>query len=280
MTDNIPPRLSALLSSFDVFFFDQYGVLHDGVKPYPGAIATLAHLRGRGARVIVLSNSGRSGEENAVRMARIGIPRDLYDRLVTSGDAAASALRRGDMAVRPGETRCLTIAGVDAEGFGEELGLIATRDAAEADLVVIAGSQADRIAMDAYEAVLRPAAARHVPCLCTNPDKLMLTPNGLKPAAGSIARLYEQMGGTVTYFGKPHPAIYRQAAIEAGDPSPARVLCVGDSVEHDIVGAHGFGAMALLLRTGIHADLPEAELARECGRHGVVPDAVLPALAF
>lgn len=280
MPDALPPRLASLLAPFDVFFVDQYGVLHDGVRPYPGALAMLAHLKERGARVIVLSNSGRSGTENAARMAGIGVPPGLYERMVTSGDAAAAALRDGEIAVEPGTTRCLTIAGPNAAGFGGDLGLVATEDAAEADLVVIAGSQADRIAMETYQARLRPAAERGVPCLCTNPDRLMLTPAGLRPSAGSIARLYEQMGGKVSWFGKPHPAIYRQASAQVGDPDPAGILCIGDSIEHDVAGAHGFGAKVLLLRTGIHADAPEADVARECARHGVLPDAVLPGLAF
>ena len=56
-----------------------------------------------------------------------------------------------------------------------------------------------------------------LPALCCNPDKLMLTPQGLMPAPGAIAALYEELGGTVSWIGKPYPAIYREAARRIGD---------------------------------------------------------------
>ena len=99
------------------------------------------------------------------------------------------------------------------------------------------------------------------------------------PHAGAIARLYEANGGNVVWIGKPFPMMYAHAARLAGDIAPASVLCVGDSVEHDIVGARRFGAAAALVRTGILARASEAELARECAAHGVVPDFVLADLA-
>ena len=51
-------RLSALADSFDLFMIDQFGVLHDGVSPYLGAIECLASLKARGKGVVLLSNSG------------------------------------------------------------------------------------------------------------------------------------------------------------------------------------------------------------------------------
>ena len=100
----------------------------------------------------------------------------------------------------------------------------------------------------------------------------MLTPTGTAFGAGAIAQLYESLGGAVTWIGKPYPAIYQFAAARIGAPAAASVLCVGDSVEHDIVGARRFGAAAALLRTGVLARLSEPDLAAELAKHGVVPD--------
>jgi ribonucleotide monophosphatase NagD (HAD superfamily) len=85
-------------SAFPVIFIDQFGVLHDGCQPYPGAIEALRALKARGACVIIFSNSGRPGTTNALRMAELGFPPDLYDYFVTSGDAAKSALALGENA--------------------------------------------------------------------------------------------------------------------------------------------------------------------------------------
>ena len=104
-------RFLAFAEAFDAVFFDQYGVLHDGRRLYPGVIETLAALKARGVRVAVLSNSGKSGEANARRLERIGVACDLYDRFVTSGDVARELLgqRRARRSPCRPEARCLII---------------------------------------------------------------------------------------------------------------------------------------------------------------------------
>jgi HAD superfamily hydrolase (TIGR01459 family) len=267
-------------AAFRAVFIDQYGVLHDGRRPYRGAIEALTGLKARGTRVVILSNSGRSGKVNAKRIAELGFSADLYDGLVTSADAALSALTSAEPPIAVNRsTLCLTLSSSGAHDLADALGLVSTRDAARADLLLISGSQTDRKPIEHYERLIAPLAARGVPCLCTNPDKLMLTQKGLCPGAGAIATLYEKLGGLVIWIGKPYAAIYQLAAAVAGVPAPRDILCVGDSIEHDIVGARHFGAVAALVRTGILAELSESALARECAAHGVLPDIVLQDLA-
>jgi HAD superfamily hydrolase (TIGR01459 family) len=270
-----PSLFRAVSSAFDFFFLDQFGVLHDGQRPYRGAITTLRALKARGARIVIISNSGRSGEHNAKRMEKLGFSRDLYDHFLTSGDVARAALLGGELPITLGPaTRCMTLSSSNEHDLADALGLMSTEDGAEADLLIISGSQGDRIRLGEYERRIVPAARRGAPCVCTNPDKLMLTSEGTHPGAGAIAALYEEHGGAVTWIGKPYPGIYAAAARLVGISDPSAVLCVGDSVEHDIVGARRFGAAAALIRTGILADLSESELAAEIGRHGVAPDLI------
>ena len=79
----------------------------------------------------------------------------------------------------------------------------------------------------------------------------MLTAHGLLPAPGAIAALYEEMGGKVTWIGKPYPEIYAKAAALIGNPK--RILCVGDSAEHDVAGGRNAGFATLLVLTGVSA---------------------------
>ena len=65
-------RFVAIASSFEAVFFDQYGVLHDGRNPYPGAKDSLVGLKSRGIKIVVLSNSERTGAANAARLAILG----------------------------------------------------------------------------------------------------------------------------------------------------------------------------------------------------------------
>jgi HAD superfamily hydrolase (TIGR01459 family) len=269
-------RFLTVASSFKAIFFDQYGVLHNGHRAYPGARDALAALKSRGVKIVILSNSGRTGEANAQRMSALGFGPQLYDHFVTSGDIAREFLKkgRGPAPLSPG-TRCLTISSDDNDDFASTLGLVAVAGGAMADLVIISGSQADRLSLDEYRGILAPAAARVVPCVCANPDRLMLTATGVAPGAGSIAELYQELGGKVIWIGKPFPQVYQEAAALSGVEDPSDILCVGDSVEHDVTGAHRFGAAAALLRCGILAALSEGELAAEIGKHGAVPDFVL-----
>ncbi|HEY1885468.1 MAG TPA: TIGR01459 family HAD-type hydrolase [Roseiarcus sp.] len=273
-------RFVVIASSYKAVFFDQYGVLHDGRNPYPGARAALAALKSRGVKIVVLSNSGRTGAANAKRMTSLGFEPELYDFLVTSGDVARTLLKCGRIPalLAPG-ARCFVISTSEDDEFASALGVVPTAHSDEADLVVIAGSEADKVSLDDYRASLAPAARRGTPCICVNPDKLMLTASGNAPGAGRIAEIYEELGGPVTWIGKPFPEIYRAAAELSKVQNPRDILCVGDSVEHDIAGANRFGAFAALVRTGILADLSDKELAAEIGRRGVLPDYVIRNLA-
>lgn len=273
--------LSGLVSAFDAFFLDQFGVLHDGTKAYPGAVEALRRLRQAGAPIAIVSNSGRSARCNADRLAAMGFTEDLYDHCVTSGDVALHALKKGTLELSAGCTpRCLTISREGDRLLAETMGFPQTESGEDADLVVIAGSEADKVDMAAYRALLAPAARRGVPAICTNPDQIMLTAAGPRFGAGRIAEMYEGLGGRVVWVGKPYPAIYQRALELVGNPPAARVACIGDSIAHDVVGARGIGATSIFIRSGIHANVDDAALAEEARALGAAPDIVLPAFRW
>ncbi len=169
-------RFVAIASSFEAVFIDQYGVLHDGRNPYPGARDALAALKSRGVKIVVLSNSGRTGAANAKRMTALGLKPELYDFLVTSGDVARTLLKRGRFpAVLAPGARCFVISTGGDDEVASALGVVPTAHSDDADLVIIAGSQADKVSLADYRTMLAPAARCGTPCMCTNPDKLMLT---------------------------------------------------------------------------------------------------------
>ncbi len=267
--------LASLVDRYDAVFIDQFGVLHDGSAPYPGAIATLAALAERGKRVVLLSNSGKRSASNVARLDRLGIPASLYAGIVTSGEVGWSILRDLD----PGQ-RCLLIARDGDRMAIDGLPITLVDDADKCDIVLIAGSEGDRMTIDAYRALLAPAARRGVPAYCTNPDIQMLTPNGLRFGAGAIASSYVELGGPVTWIGKPYPAIYAAARTLVPDIPADRILCIGDSIEHDIGGAAQAGLASCLVRTGIIADATDAELETQFAQADARPDFILSQLRW
>jgi HAD superfamily hydrolase (TIGR01459 family) len=267
--------LADLTDRYDVFFVDQFGVLRDDDGAYPGANAALLHLKALGKTIVILSNSGRSGAYNGDRLVKLGFDRSGFDHFLTSGDVAHNILAE-ETAGKAGITRCLTISSGGDRNLAERLGFESVEDAALADIVIISGSEAERIPLSAYRDRLRPAAERGIPCYCTNPDRHKLVKGGgTAPGAGSIALAYEALGGPVRWFGKPHPAIYRQAQSLLDNMEADRIVCVGDSIEHDIAGAAGAGLASCLVRTGILASTPESALAPICETHGARPDFVM-----
>ena len=247
--------IGALAERYNVFLLDQFGVLHDGQRPYPGAVEALSALKRAGKTVVLLSNSGKRAEPNERRLLKLGFEAGSWDRFVSSGEVAWHAFKdmMGSGALRPG-TRCLLISRDGDRTAIEGLPLTLTERGDDAELVLIAASEGDRYDLDHYRRLLGSAAAREVPCFCTNPDRIMLTAVGPRFGAGAIADLYERLGGSVARIGKPYPAIYEAALALAGNPAHSDVVCVGDSVEHDIAGGNAAGVATALVVSGILAD--------------------------
>lgn len=267
--------LAALAARYDAFLIDQFGVLRDDERAYPGANDALLYLKSLGKAVVILSNSGRSGDYNAERLVRLGFDRAGFDHFLTSGDVAHDVLAR-EAAGRSGRISCLTISSGFDRNLADRLGFESVEDAEIADIVVISGSEAETIPLSAYRARLEPAARRDVPCYCTNPDRHKLTAGGrVAPGAGSIALAYQELGGSVRWFGKPYPTIYEHAQGLLGDLSPGRIVCIGDSLEHDIAGASGASLTSCLVRTGILAENSEVDLAEIAAGYGVRPDLLM-----
>lgn len=271
--------VAALAADCDALLVDQFGTLRDGVQPYPGAAEALRRLRDAGVRVILLSNSGKRAALNAARLTRMGISPALYEACVTSGEVAWQLLAAGQVPAAQGIQRCLLLSRDRDRTILDGTGLVPAA-AAEAELVVIAGSEGERVSLDAYRALLAPLAARGAPALCLNPDRTMLTAEGLAFGAGRIAEEYAAMGGRVTWLGKPHPEIYAYALALSGQPDLSRVAGVGDSVEHDVAGARAAGCRAVLLRAGILASADDAAVEEECRRWNAWPDALAEAFVW
>ncbi len=241
-------RLSALAETFDGVILDQFGVIHDGRALCAGVLDVLEGLQARSVPVAVLTNSGKRAMANRDRLVRMGVPRDRFVDVVSSGEVAWRLLTTTTPTPR------VWPIGQDGEDYGFE-GLALVNSPHDADLILILGSNAPTTTLDQYRSRLRGLA---LPAICCNPDLLMLTRNGLVPAPGAIARVYQEMGGQVTWIGKPYPSIYAEAVALIGHPR--RVLCIGDSAAHDVAGARDAGHATLLVMTGVSAGLDPAAL--------------------
>lgn len=251
----MPVLLSGLRevsASCDVLVCDIWGVLHDGVAVFAAADEALRHYRAGGGHVVLLSNAPRPNTSVAVQLAQLGLSRDAYDVIVTSGDIARREItaRGASPLLHIGPERDLPL-------FD---GLAAPRvHADDAQYIVCTGLLDDeRETGEDYRALLTPLAARGCPMICANPDLVVDRGGQLIPCAGAIAAVYADLGGPVIHTGKPMRLIYDAVAetiAAMGWPVRAEggIVAIGDALATDIAGAVTIGWPSLMVAMGIHA---------------------------
>lgn len=282
--------LRELADQYTALIVDLWGVVHDGVRPFPGVVDALRRLRAADRQVCLLSNAPRRVEGVRARLREIGVPDDAYDHLMTSGEATHEALIAPPDAFHAGlGRRCLHIGPRRDDDVHQGTGRIMVGRPEEADFVLCTGIDDSRETVADYEAVLQRCADRGLPMICANPDLVVVVGGARAICAGALAAHYETLGGRVAYHGKPHPPVYERCFALFGGPDRRRVLGVGDALRTDIAGANAAGIDSLLITGGIHAeefavpphDSPDpARIAAAVAETGFRPDAVARAFVW
>jgi HAD superfamily hydrolase (TIGR01459 family) len=256
--------ISGLADRYDGYILDLWGVLHNGVEPYPGVIDCLDRLRASGKRVCLLSNAPRRCASVRQKLAGMGITPDHYDHLMTSGEATHEALidPPDDWHAALGK-RCLHIGPPRDKDVFENVGLEMVDDPAQAAFVVNTGIDDFDETIADYEPILQACASRSLPMVCANPDLVVVVGTKMVICAGMLAKRYEELGGSVRYHGKPHAPVYRRCFDLLGLHDRQRIAAVGDSFRTDVAGAVAAGIDAVLVTSGIHLE----ELATAWGEH-------------
>jgi HAD superfamily hydrolase (TIGR01459 family) len=261
----IVARLSDIAPRYGALFCDLWGCLHNGVAAFPDAVAALRGFRAGGGRVILVTNAPRPKPSVARQLAKLGVPDDAWDDIATSGDAAQYALVTGAVGRRvyhigpPKDDAFFTDLAADLQPIAARQEPIVRVPLAEAEGVVCTGPFDDLTDVpEDYRAQLLLAKTSGLKLLCANPDLVVDLGDRRLYCAGAIAALYDSMGGTSLYFGKPHPPIYdlarRRLAALDGALGDADILCVGDGIATDIRGGIAEGLDTLFVTGGLAAD--------------------------
>ena len=241
-------RLDQLASSYDAIIFDQWGVLHNGSKAYPGAVACLRGLAQAGHRLGVLSNSGKRSAANATRIAEFGYADSWFEMVMTSGEALWRDIADGR--VREARFWPLERSAGDAAAWADGFGITLTEDLMDAEAVLLMGLP-DGTELEDLAPSLEAIMARNLPTYCSNPDKASPRHGGPVTSPGAVAQVLQDRGAKVTYYGKPHRPVFDAVELSLGTD---RLLIVGDSLDHDIVGGQGAGWDTLLIQGGLYAE--------------------------
>lgn len=256
MTNNATPAfvtgLAELAPAYRAMLCDVWGVVHNGVRPHAAAVDALVRYRAGGGGVLLITNAPRPKAAVVSTLDGMGVPREAYDDIITSGDVTRDVLaeRPGARVFHVGPQRDVTIYDGLPLTFSDEQSceIISCVDL----------FNAERETPDDYQARLAAWQARGVPMICANPDIVVERGGKLVWCAGALAERYRELGGDAVMVGKPYAPIYatalqRLAAI-VGEPLQWRsVLAVGDGIRTDVRGAVEHGMDVLFVTDGIHS---------------------------
>lgn len=284
--------IASLTERYDGFIVDLWGTVHNGVRPFPGAVACLGALRQAGKRVVLLSNAPRPAAIIKTQLAAMGVDETLYDGVITSGEVTWRVLSG---CTDPSVTsawpwtadlgrRVFHIGGQHDLSLFEGLGVELVDTPEEATFILNTGPDERRgqTELEPYLEPLAACAARALPMICANPDMQVVRDGVRLICAGLLARAYEGKGGVVHWIGKPFPPVY-EPVFELLDLPKGRVLAVGDALATDIQGAANVGVDALWVLAGIHGEglKDDPVLAqKEADAAGLAPVASVPAFVW
>ncbi len=245
MTKNLDFNgLQSIAHNYDLFYIDLWGVIHNGIKIHKDALNVLNNLIKINKNFVLLTNAPRPNETVRNFLEKMGMNQELRDHVFTSGEAALNYLKNNFLSRKfyhIGPPRDFDLFNLfkknKCENIKDSEYLLCTGLFEEHDKDLIY-----------YKGLLEEHIDKQM--ICTNPDLIVDRGNVRELCAGSIAMVFEKMGGEVVYFGKPHPEVYNQSI----NNSNKKILAIGDNLNTDIRGANLLNYDSLLISNGIHRD--------------------------
>jgi len=243
-------RFGEIAPAYDALLCDIWGVIHNGREAFPAACAALARYRAEVGPVVLISNSPRPNAQVIEQLDELGVPREAWSGIVTSGDATRLLLaqRAPGPAWMVGPDRDLPL----YDGLGVEFS-----DLAQARFISVTGPYDDETEEPGdYRDRFIEARSRDLELICANPDIVVQRGERLIYCGGALAQLYESLGGKVLMAGKPYPIIYdlslkKAEALLGRALDRRRALCIGDGLPTDIRGANAQALDVLFVASGI-----------------------------
>jgi HAD superfamily hydrolase (TIGR01459 family) len=234
--------LNEVQGKYDTFFIDLWGVIHNGIQPYPEAISVLENLNKLNKRFVLMSNAPRPSENVKMFLLKLKIDRKLIQNVFTSGEAALKSLQKssfGKNFYHLGPKRDSSL----FKGFEKN-----KKNIENAEFILCTGFLDDyEDSLEYYKKILKNYTK--LVMVCTNPDLIVHRGKKQEYCAGTIAEIFKELGGRVIYFGKPYPEIYN-FCIKQNET----VLVIGDNIRTDIKGANNMNFDSLLITHGVHKE--------------------------
>jgi HAD superfamily hydrolase (TIGR01459 family) len=243
MTKNLNKEgLQSIADNYDLFYIDLWGVIHNGIKLHDEAILTLKKILKIKKEFVLLTNAPRPNKTVKVFLEKMGMEKEIRDHVFTSGQASLNYLKKfhlTDFFFHVGPPR-------DFDLFNDFKNNQST-DLNNSQYILCTGLFNDHDKdLNYYKKLFEKHIKKKM--ICTNPDLIVDRGNIRELCAGSVAMVFEKMGGEVIYFGKPYSEVYNQSINNINK----KILSIGDNLNTDIKGANLLNYDSLLISNGVH----------------------------
>ena len=243
MTKNLDKDgLSSIIDEYQLFYIDLWGVVHNGVSLHQEAIKTLHEITKKNKDYILLTNAPRPNHAVKSFLEKLGMEKEIRDHVFTSGEAALNYLKKNLLSknfFHVGPPR-------DFDLF-KDFKKAKSKSIENCDYILCTGLFDDHSEdLRDYKDLFKKSLNKKM--ICTNPDLIVDRGSKRELCAGSVAMVFEKMGGEVIYFGKPYPEVYNQSI----DNKNKKILSIGDNLNTDIKGANLLNFDSLIISNGIH----------------------------
>ena len=234
--------LRSIFDNYDLFYIDLWGVVHNGIKLHEQAITTLKELLKMNKKFVLLTNAPRPNQTVRIFLEKMGMEEVIRNHVFTSGEAALNYLKKFYLLKKffhIGPPR-------DFDLFNEFKNN-QSKDLNNSQYILCTGLFGNH---DKDLSYYKKLFEKHInkKMICTNPDLIVDRGNQRELCAGSVAMVFEKMGGEVVYFGKPYPEVYNQSI----NNYKKKILAIGDNLNTDIKGANLLNYDSLLISNGVH----------------------------
>jgi HAD superfamily hydrolase (TIGR01459 family) len=235
-------HLSDIYENYSTFVIDLWGVVHNGEMLNPKAMEAIEQLKNNSKKTVFLSNAPRPSSKVINFLLKMKMNKKYLTKVVTSGEAAMHAINKS----RFGKTFFHLGPPRDTSVF-ERVKANQT-DLTSCDFILCTGlfDEYDND-LEYYKKFLKKHITKKL--VCTNPDLTVHRGNVKEFCAGSVAKVFEELGGEAIYFGKPHKEVYDMCF-----NSHEKVLAIGDNLRTDIKGANNLNIDCIFISNGVHRD--------------------------
>ena len=245
MSENLDNKgLKSIAENYDIFYIDLWGVVHNGITLHKNAIEALEEITKAKKQYVLLTNAPRPNSSVNLFLEKLGMNQEIREKVYSSGEASLSYLKKNflnEKFFHLGPSRDFDL----FLDFKKDKAL----EIKESSYLLCTGLFEEQGEdLNYYKELLKEHINKKM--ICTNPDLIVDKGNRRELCAGSVALVFEKIGGEVIYFGKPFPAVYKQAINNEGK----RVLSIGDNLNTDIKGANLLNFNSLIISNGVHKD--------------------------